>query len=58
MEKKSYKLVQSWCLNPFEIVENNVLVLGHVARMVFFEGGKVILEYGLATETIPSRNLP
>ena len=46
MEKKSYKLVQSWCLNPFEIVENNVLVFGHVARMVFFECGKVILEYG------------
>jgi hypothetical protein len=46
MEEKSYKLVQSWCLNPFEIVENNVLVLGHVAKMVFFEGGKVILEYG------------
>lgn len=46
MEKKSYKLVQSSCLNPFEIVENNVLVLGHVAKMVFFEGGKVILEYG------------
>lgn len=46
MEEKSYKLVQSGCLNPFEIVENNVLVLGHVARMVFFEGGKVILEYG------------
>ena len=46
MEKKSYKLVQSSCLNPFEIVENNFLVLGHVARMVFFEGGKAILEYG------------
>lgn len=46
MEEKSYKLVQSSCLNPFEIVENNVLVLGHVARMVFFEGGKAILEYG------------
>ena len=46
MEKKSYKLVQSSCLNPFEVVENNVLVFGHVARMVFFECGKVILEYG------------
>ena len=46
MEKKSYKLVQGSCLNPFEIVENNVLGLGHVARMVFFECGKVILEYG------------
>jgi hypothetical protein len=44
--EKSYKLVQGSCLNPFEIVENNVLVFGHVARMVFFEGGKVILEYG------------